>query len=102
MLGNLEIKDGSPKLLSEYYLVFEATDGYRVVFSWNEIFNSPTGSNTFILTDADGVPLEAGKGRIVLISPKDTQTGPRYVKGLNGIIVHRVYGRIKNGPTGLL
>ena len=33
-----------PKFLNEFYFVFIASDGYRVVFSWNEIYNTETGN----------------------------------------------------------
>ena len=34
----IQFNADNPKLLSEYYLIFVASDGYKVVYSWNEIF----------------------------------------------------------------
>lgn len=89
VLKTLEVKSDSPKLLSEYYLVFQASDGYKVVYSWNELFNSETGSNTFIVTEKKGVPMEKMEERIMVITPKDIQTGRRYIKSLKTIKIYR-------------
>lgn len=90
VLKNIEIDEASPKKLSEYYLVFEASDGYSVVYSWNELFNSPTGQNTFIVTQKEGVALEDMPDRILVITPTDLSTGRRYLKGLSKIRVEHM------------
>jgi hypothetical protein len=90
ILQKIEIDEASPKKLSEYYLVFEASDGYSVVYSWNELFNSPTGQNTFIVTQKDGVALDDMLDRIVVITPSDFSTGRRFVKGLAKIRVEHM------------
>ncbi len=90
VLQGVSIKCESPKVLSEFYLVFKASDGYKVVFSWNEVFNSKTGDNMYILTEMDGKPLSAMEQRIALVTPTDYQTGRRYVKCLAEITVRRV------------
>jgi hypothetical protein len=90
ILKNIEIDIDSPKLYSECYLIFEASDGYKVVYSWNELFNSDTGKNTFIVTQKDDKTLETMEERIMLITPKDYQTGRRYVKCLKQITVKRI------------
>lgn len=35
VLEKVEIKSESPKVLSGYYIVCKATDGYTIVYSWN-------------------------------------------------------------------
>jgi len=77
-------------VLSEYYFVCIASDNYKVVFSWNEIFNSDTGKSVYIITAQDGKPATGLDNRIALVSPKDQMTGRRYVKGLQKIVVERV------------
>jgi len=42
--------DVSLKLLSEVYITCIASDNYKVVFSWNEIYNSTIGEKVMILT----------------------------------------------------
>lgn len=90
ILQGVTIKCESPKVLSAFYLVFEASDGYKVMFSWNEVFNSKTGDNMYLLTEMDGKPLAEMDQRIALVTPSDQQTGRRYVKGLARIVVGRV------------
>ena len=90
ILDKVEIDAETPKVLSEYYLVCIASDNYKVVFSWNEIFNSDTGKSVYIITAQDGKPATTLDNRIALVSPKDQMTGRRYVKGLQKIVVERV------------
>ncbi|GGH72037.1 hypothetical protein HNQ91_003355 [Filimonas zeae] len=77
----------SPKLWSTYYLSFVATDGYTVVFSWNELFNSPAGANTWLLTAKNGVALPQMHDHIAVLCTSDANTGRRFVKGLREIRV---------------
>ncbi len=90
ILNKVEIDAEAPKVLSEYYFVCIASDNYKAVFSWNEIFNNATGKSVYILTGHDGKPASALDNRIALVSPKDEMTGRRYVKGLQKIVVERV------------
>ena len=80
----------SPKVLSEFYIVCVADDGYKVVFSWNEIFNSPTGDKALILTEINGNSTISQKEGIILVTPTDKATGRRYVKNLSKITIHQV------------
>jgi len=50
ILEKVKITAQNPKELSEYYFVMSASDGYRVVFSWNELFNTPIGQNDLAFT----------------------------------------------------
>ncbi|RNL55927.1 molybdopterin-binding protein [Pedobacter jejuensis] len=90
VLSKVEILSESPKKLSEYYIVCTATDGYKVVFSWNEIFNTDLGKHIFVLTSFDVNPSKIEKGNIASISPTDYATGRRFVKGLNKISILQV------------
>lgn len=89
-LDQVEFVVESPKQLSEFYLVLEATDGYKVVFSWNEIFNNPLGETVYIVCSRDGKNIENLDNRIAVFSKTDQMTGRRYVKGLQKITVKRV------------
>jgi DMSO/TMAO reductase YedYZ molybdopterin-dependent catalytic subunit len=71
-------------------VVATATDGYRVVFSWSEIFNSPAGDGMLVYVEKDGKPLGEDEGRIAMISAKDTKTGPRHVKWLQTLEVRLI------------
>ena len=72
------------------FLVASADDGYKVVFSWQEIFNSPVGGGVLILFEKDGKPLDQERKRVDLISAQDIFMGSRYVKGLTNIEVAMV------------
>jgi hypothetical protein len=67
-----------------------ASDGYKVVFSWSEIFNSPLGDGIIVFFERDGAPLAGSEGRIAMISTRDTRTGPRHVKWLQTITVTKI------------
>jgi hypothetical protein len=87
LLSSVEIKSESPKVLSEYYFVCKATDGYTVVYSWNEIFNTSVGDAVFIVTEKNGKSAVSMDDSILMISPKDVRTGRRHVKSLTSIEV---------------
>lgn len=67
------------------FVVASAGDGYKVVFSWQEIFNTPIGGGVMILIEKDGESLCREQGCLELISAQDYFTGSRYVKGLESI-----------------
>ncbi len=79
-----------PKELNEFYFIFVATDGYKVVFSWNEIFNTEVGNSLFVITEKDGKTMTTMEDRIVVVSASDLKIGRRYIKGLSKIIVNKV------------
>ena len=89
LLKNIALKEDNLKLFSEFYFTFTASDNYKVVYSWNEIFNSPTGDHLYIITSLDGEPLQDMRSRILIITPTDYKTGRRYIKGLSKIVVGR-------------
>jgi hypothetical protein len=89
VLSDMELDTDNPKLMSEYYFVFTATDGYRVVFSWNELFNSAVGQTVFVVIEKDGKKVSQTEDSILTISSADLKTGRRFVKNLSGIIVGR-------------
>jgi len=69
ILEKIEIDSENPRVLSEYYFVCIASDNYKVVFSWNEIFNNDLGKSIYILNGNDGKPASALDNRIALVSP---------------------------------
>lgn len=90
VLKDIAFAEETPKKLSEFYLVCVATDGYKVVLSWNELFNNESGNHLFIVTEKEGKRMQDMEENILLISPKDFTTGRRYIKGLQKIMVSRV------------
>jgi len=90
LLASVEYDYEKPKTLNEFYFVCIASDGYKVVFSWNEIYNTETGNSFFIVTRLEGKELKKIDQRIVFISTADLKTGRRYIKGLSKIEVKQV------------
>ena len=80
----------SPKLLSEVFITCIASDNYKVVFSWNELFNTEIGQHVMIITESDGKMAKDAQDRIAVIATADKATGRRYVKGLTKIIIEQV------------
>ena len=66
-------------------VVVASDDGYKTVFSWQEIFNSTNGEGILVILEKDGQPLYQGNGEVDLISSRDHLTGPRYVRRLKTI-----------------
>lgn len=71
-------------------VIATASDDYKVVFSWSEIFNSPIGDGVIVFFERNGKPLADDEGRIAMVSTKDIRTGPRHVKWLQGIEVKKI------------
>lgn len=90
ILTKVSFDNKDPKSLSEYFITCIASDGYKVVFSWNEIFNSSIGKQLMVITEVDGVQASSLSQRIAIISPVDMATGRRYVHGLSRIVVNKV------------
>ena len=90
ILQTVEIKSESPKVLSEYYFVFAASDGYKVVYSWNELFNTTVGESVYLITEKNGKTITDMDDSILVLSTKDFKTGRRNIKGLTSISIMRV------------
>lgn len=90
LLQTLKLKEESPKRYSEFFFTFIAADQYKVVYSWNEIFNSPTGLHVYLITSKAGKPLATMDDRILVLTTTDFKTGRRHIKGLSRIVVSRV------------
>ncbi|WP_354303869.1 molybdopterin-binding protein [Pedobacter sp. UYP1] len=90
LLSKVKIISESPKKLSEYYIVCTAMDNYKVVYSWNEIFNSETGNHILVLSSFETNSAKTEKGDIALITTSDIATGRRFVKGLIKIDILQV------------
>ena len=67
------------------YVVAASDDGYKAVFSWQEIFNSPNGDSIMVLFEKNGKPLCDDSDEFDLLSARDHLSGPRYVKRLKNV-----------------
>lgn len=87
ILKNIELDHSSPKDWSRYSFWIEANDGYKVCFSWNELFNNTVGEQVYLLTQENYKPINNNENSIALISLSDKMSGRRYVKRLEKITV---------------
>lgn len=71
-------------------VIATARDGYAVVFSWSELFNSEAGDSVLVLFERDDKALPADEGPLALVSGRDLRTGPRHVKWLERIEVKQI------------
>lgn len=71
-------------------IIATASDGYKVIFSWSEVFNSSVGEGVIVFFEKNKLPLADNEGRIAMISTKDIRTGPRHVKWLQAIEVRKI------------
>jgi DMSO/TMAO reductase YedYZ molybdopterin-dependent catalytic subunit len=75
-----------PGLFKRTVFIAEARDGYRVVFSWHELFNTPVGERVIVASECGGRPIDRADGAPILFSGADTLPAPRHVKQLTRII----------------
>ncbi|OHD26530.1 MAG: hypothetical protein A2Y38_06940 [Spirochaetes bacterium GWB1_59_5] len=91
-----DVLDIAQVLLEEHevpnltYIVATGRDGYRALFSWHELYNSPAGDSAIIVFEKDGVALDFGEGELCLVSANDERPGPRRVRYLSNIEVLRI------------
>jgi hypothetical protein len=82
ILNQVEFATENPRVLSEFFLTCVASDGYKVVFSWNEIFNTSTGDHVYLITSKASQPLSSLNDRLLLVTTTIFKTGRHHVKGL--------------------
>ena len=91
-LAELLAKAGVPRgeqirgpLMATYVLV-EAADGYRVVFSLAELDSSFLDSDVLVADKMDGAPISGDEGPYKLVAPHDKRPG-RWVRMVKSITV---------------
>jgi len=72
-------------------IVAQGRDGYRALFSWAEVFNSPLGQGIVVAYDTAESHLPANAGPFALLARHDVATGPRYVRGLLSVELHKLW-----------
>ena len=87
LLDSVKYEYEKSKNLGYYYFLFVSSDGYKIVFSFNEIYNTEIGNNLYIVTEMENIKLDQMDSRIMLLTTKDIKGGSRNVKGLSKIIV---------------
>ncbi len=70
------------------YVLAQGADGYTVMFSWHELYNTPVGVGALVVYERDGLPLGDEEGGIGLISSCDLRVALRQVRALRRLTVH--------------
>jgi hypothetical protein len=71
------------------YVVAEASDGYRVIFSLPELDPGFTDAPVIVADSRDGSALDAHEGPLRLLAPRDKRPA-RWVRNLVRLSVHRI------------
>jgi hypothetical protein len=87
ILSHTTFKTTSPKLLSRFYFVCTGIDGYKVVYSWNELFNTAVGDHVYIIMEKNGIKADKMPESLQMTSATDFKTGRRYLRNLDKIVV---------------
>lgn len=90
ILEKAEIHADKPKEYSEIYVVLTASDGYKNVYSWNELFSTDVGNHIYIVTEKDGKSMDQLPGRIQVMSLGEYHSGNRNLRGLAKIEVRKL------------
>lgn len=73
--------------LNAFYFKFVSADGYTVVYSFGELYNTETGNQMYLVTEKNGKPARETDTRILLLTTKDLKPGSRNMKWLRKIVV---------------
>ncbi|UFH58033.1 molybdopterin-dependent oxidoreductase [Sulfurovum mangrovi] len=87
ILDLAKIKIEHQKEMNTIYVIAQARDGYKALFSYHEIYNTAIGEKIVVYYEKDGKPLDKTEGDFALISLNDKKNGPRDVKWLEKIII---------------
>ncbi|RFZ92984.1 molybdopterin-binding protein [Mucilaginibacter conchicola] len=90
VLSHTKFKTTSPKLLSRFYFVCTGIDGYKVVYSWNELYNTAVGDHVYIILEKNGIKAAKMPESLQMTSVADFKTGRRYLHNLDKIVVAQV------------
>ena len=82
VIGRAEVLALEHNDTKKMVIIATAYDGYKTVFSWQEIFNSANGDGVIVALEKDGQPLYEDYGGADLFSSRDHLSGPRHVRKL--------------------
>lgn len=90
VLNHSVLNTSNPKFYSRFYFICVGADGYQVVYSWNELFNTPVGEQVYILLEKNGIKAAQMPESLQMVSMMDFKSGRRYLHNLDKIIVGQV------------
>jgi hypothetical protein len=87
VLNKVNLNVASSKELNKYVFLLEATDGYKVVLSRNEVFNT---ENLYLITESNNTSIRQSPDRIEILALSEPGKGHIYIKGLKKITIIRI------------
>jgi hypothetical protein len=90
ILSKIPIDVVNRQALNNVYIECIANDGYKILYSWNELFNSPAGDSTFIVIESKDGQKSLIEDKILLITAGDILSGKRFVKNVEKIVIGHV------------
>lgn len=78
-----------PRMVS--YLLVDAADGYRAVFALAEVDPGFGHGEVYLVTEADGTPLDADAGPFRVVAPGDSRPA-RWVRQVIGLSIRTASG----------
>ncbi|MDR3089768.1 MAG: molybdopterin-dependent oxidoreductase [Desulfobulbaceae bacterium] len=84
VIGRAEVLAPEHNDTKKMFIVAAADDGYKAVFSWQELFNSPNGAAILVVFAKDGLTLSDKEG-VELLAACDHLSGPRHIHHLTTI-----------------
>jgi hypothetical protein len=87
---DLPVGDEFHKTAASYYLVAEASDGYRAVFSWAELDPSIAEKSVYVVFKRDGKDLAEKEGPFELVVPGEKRNA-RWVRQLEALRILQVH-----------
>lgn len=89
ILDSAKVNLPTKKSRGEFIVYIKATDGYKVVYAYNELYYGPAALNTWLVFQKNGEDL-LSDGRFVIHCASDSVSGPRHVKWVQSIEIKRV------------
>ncbi|MDD3467534.1 MAG: molybdopterin-dependent oxidoreductase [Campylobacterales bacterium] len=90
VLDKVVVDIGEKHGRNKIYVVATASDGYKALFSYQELENSVIGDKVVVFYEKNGAEVPDYEGKIGLISANDKKAGPRHIKWLKSIEVVRI------------
>lgn len=87
VLQKVQLNTTNSKQLYAFYVECTATDGYKTVFTWNELMNTLNGENIFIVTSRDGKDIANLDDRIAILQLTEPGKGHLNIKGVQQITI---------------
>ena len=82
-IGKYNFEKGS------YYIVLTATNGYRIIYTYNELVFTSVGDNAYVVFERNGAEI-SDKGKIIGFCITDKVTGARNIQWLKSISVEKL------------